>query len=56
MIVEGFFKMFELRWWWRGGPIGEEKRREREGGNEERSEDLCVFGFRKREDVISRHG
>lgn len=52
MIVEGFFKLLELR---RG-----KLRREKEGGSageeEEGSEDLCVFGFGKREDVISCHG
>lgn len=52
MIVEGFFKPFEPR---RG-----ERRGEKEGGRvgeeEEGSEDLCVFGLEKREDMISRHG
>lgn len=55
MIVEGFFKLFELR---RGKPRAAKRRREREraGEEEEGSEDLCVFGFGKREDMISRHG
>lgn len=48
MIVEGFFKLLELK-------RGEIERRKR-GREEEGSEDLCVFGFGKREDMISHHG
>lgn len=54
MIVEGFFKLVELR---RGETErGNAKEKERAGEEEEGSEDLCVFDFGKRGDVISRHG
>lgn len=53
MIVEGFFKLLELR---RGKLREGERRRARREKEEEGSEDLCVFGFGKREDMISRHG
>lgn len=54
MIVKGFFKLLELR----RGKLrgGKAKEKERVGEEEEGSEDLCVFDFGKRGDVISRHG
>lgn len=52
MIVEGFFKLLELR----KEKLRGERRKERVGREEEGSEDLCVFGFGKREDMISCHG
>ncbi len=52
MIVEGFFKLLELR-------RGTQTEREREGGRDKKRKEvkICVcLALEEREDMISRHG